>query len=40
MERLQAAYPSTEVDLSKGEGEYHGPFDEESFNFVWDGRDF
>ncbi|MEU5535385.1 hypothetical protein [Streptomyces sp. NPDC020362] len=40
MERLRTALPSTEVDLSEGCGEYHGPFEEEVFHFVADGRDF
>ncbi|GAA3517669.1 hypothetical protein FHR32_000859 [Streptosporangium album] len=40
MERLRTAFPSTDVDLSGAMGEYHGPFDEEVYNFVADGRDF
>ncbi|OPF79342.1 hypothetical protein VT50_0216825 [Streptomyces antioxidans] len=40
MERLRTAHPHTEVDLSQGNGEYHGPFEEEVHNFVADGRDF
>ncbi|MFC5182577.1 leucine-rich repeat domain-containing protein [Actinomadura harenae] len=40
MDRLQAALPTTEVDLGGGRGEWHGPFDEEVFNLVEDGRDF
>ncbi|MEV4257431.1 leucine-rich repeat domain-containing protein [Spirillospora sp. NPDC049652] len=38
--RLEAALPTTEVDVSEGRGAWYGPFDEEVFNFVQDGRDF
>jgi hypothetical protein len=40
MERLRAAFPKTEVDLGDAGGDYHGPFVEEVYNFVADGRDF
>ncbi|MEV5571689.1 hypothetical protein AB0L06_16685 [Spirillospora sp. NPDC052269] len=40
MDRLRAALPTTEIDLDHGRGEWDGPFDEESFTFVEDGRDF
>ncbi|RFU42719.1 leucine-rich repeat domain-containing protein [Actinomadura logoneensis] len=39
-ERLLSALPTTEVDLGGGRGPWYGPFDEEVFNFVEDGRDF
>ncbi|WP_310725268.1 hypothetical protein [Streptomyces sp. N2A] len=39
MERLRAAHPATDVDLSGARGELHGPFDE-AYNLVADGRDF
>lgn len=39
MERLRAAYATTEVDLGDDMGEDHGPFDE-VYNRVADGRDF
>lgn len=40
MERLKAAFPTTEVDVSHRILDFQGPFDEEVFNFVADGRDF
>ncbi|KPC61510.1 STM4015 family protein [Streptomyces chattanoogensis] len=40
MERLRAAYPDTDVDLGEAQGEYHGPFDDEAYLWVADGRDF
>ncbi|BDM70281.1 hypothetical protein HEK616_37680 [Streptomyces nigrescens] len=40
MERLRVAHPTTDVDLGDAQGEFHGPFDDEAYNMVADGRDF
>ncbi|WP_026413224.1 hypothetical protein [Actinomadura oligospora] len=40
MDRLRTALPTTELNLRDEHGEWHGPFDEEVFNYVEDGRDF
>ncbi len=39
MERLRAAHPTTDVDLSGARGELPAPFGE-ACNLVADGRDF
>ncbi|MCP2343829.1 leucine-rich repeat domain-containing protein [Actinomadura rupiterrae] len=40
MRRLRDSLPDTEIDLGDGRGEYHGPFEDETYHYVADGRDF